>query len=462
MTINSVNTTAITKINGVALASIVKMNGVTLALPSPIPAGIVTDGLIMYLDAAVPQSYSGTGTNWTDITYDGNDGTLINGVAYSPANSGTLVFDGVNDYVDLTNRNLDSYTNFVWNAWVKTPSVLSGFKMILSVNTYYCYLSLYNNQFTFDTRLNGSNRFGTLLPETWYNVTVVRDTNVDYCYINGVLINSIADIYPPAGVFQVGVWAYNNTLFYDSNISVVSIYNQSLTAAQVLQNYNALVSRYSLPPSSLAILNADANTYNPSFPTTWIDNNGHVGSLVNGTSYSPTFGGNMVFDGINDYATFPNEVLLDSQTITMESWASLNTLFQQGFIFEKGLVNTQYSNFFYTDGNYYFRTQGLSNVDLSIPASSYMTTGAWYLLTCTYASGVKSIYVNGVLVNQLSGITGTIPSNNTGLYLGAYYGGGYTSFNLNGKIAISRAYNIALTATQVLQNFNTEKTRFGY
>jgi hypothetical protein len=459
MTVNGVNTTAITKINGVALASIVKMNGVTLALPSPIPAGIVTDGLIMYLDAAVSQSYSGTGTVWTDITYDGNDGTLINGVAYSPANSGTLVFDGVNDYVDLTNVNLDSYTNFVWNAWVKTPSVLSGFKMILSVQTYYCYLSLYNNQFAFDTRLNGSNKFGTLLPETWYNVTVVRDTNVDYCYINGVLINSIADIYPVAGVFQVGVWAFNNTLFYDSNISVVSIYNQSLTAGQVLQNYNALKDRY---VTATPILNADANTYNPAFPTTWVDNNGHVGTLVNGTSYSPTFGGNMVFDGINDYATFPNEPLLDSQTITMESWVYLNaTIYQAAFVFEKGFVNTQFSNFFYSDGNFYFRTKGLSTEDLSIPTGAYMTANAWYLITCTYGGGVKSIYINGLLVSQVIGLTGTIPYNNTGLFLGCYFVGS-PQFNLNGRIAISRAYNSAITSTQALQNFNAEKTRFGY
>jgi hypothetical protein len=208
-------------------------------------------------------------------------------------------------------------------------------------------------------------------------------------------------------------------------------------------------------------LNADANTYNPEFPTTWVDINGHIGSLVNGTSYSSTFGGNMVFDGINDYATFPNEVLLDSQTFTMESWVYLNTIIQAGFIFEKGQVNSQYSNFFYTDGNYYFRTMGLSNQDLSITSENYMRAGEWYLLTCTYADGVKSIYVNGDLAIQDSGITGTVPYDNTGLFLGCYFVGS-TDFHLNGNIAICRAYNIALTSTQALENFNTEKERFGY
>jgi hypothetical protein len=217
------------------------------------------------------------------------------------------------------------------------------------------------------------------------------------------------------------------------------------------------------PPSTLAILNADANTYNANFPTTWVDNNGHIGSLVNGTSYSSTNGGNMVFDGLNDYATFPNEVLLNSQTITMESWVYLNTtLNQAAFVFEKGQVNSSYSNFFYSDGNYYFRTKGLSTEDLSIASRNYMTANAWYLLTCTYTTGVKSIYINGSLVSELGGLTGNVRYDNTGLFLGAYYIGGGVQFNLNGRIAISRAYNIALTSSQALENFNTEKERFGY
>jgi hypothetical protein len=217
------------------------------------------------------------------------------------------------------------------------------------------------------------------------------------------------------------------------------------------------------PPSSLAILNADANTYDPNFPTTWIDNNGHIGSLVNGTSYSPTFDGNMVFDGIDDYVIFPDEPALDSQTITTESWFWLEgTTAQEAFLFEKGNVNTQYSSFFYYLDAFYFRTQGLSNVDLSFTTSSYIVANAWYHIVCTYGEGVKTIYVNGVQVAQVTGITGTMPYNNTGLFLGAYYNYGSIDYTLNGKIAISRAYNIALTQLQVQENFNTEKARFGY
>jgi hypothetical protein len=216
------------------------------------------------------------------------------------------------------------------------------------------------------------------------------------------------------------------------------------------------------------VLNLDAS--NPlsysGTGTTWTDlsGNGNNGTLVNGTGYSSSNGGTMVFDGVNDNVTINNSTLLDSQTITIESWAYLNgTLNQAAFIFEKGYVNTQYSNFFYSDGMFLFRTQGLSNLDLKITSSSYMSANAWNHIICTYALGVKSIYVNGVLANQITGVTGTIPSNSGGIFLGCYHNGPFsTNFYLNGKIAISRAYNIALTSTQVQQNFNAEKARFGF
>jgi hypothetical protein len=216
-------------------------------------------------------------------------------------------------------------------------------------------------------------------------------------------------------------------------------------------------------PSSLSILNADASTWSAGTPTSWTDFNGHVGTLVNGTTYNSSNGGNMVFDGTDDYVMFPDEPALNSQTITMESWFWLEgTTAQEAFLFEKGNVNTQYSSFFYYLDAFYFRTQGLSNVDLSFTTSSYITSNAWYHIACTYGAGTKTIYVNGVQVAQVTGVTGTIPSNTTGLFLGAYYNYGWIDYTLNGKIAISRAYDIELTQTQVLENFNAEKTRFGY
>ena len=55
---------------------------------------IVSDGLVLCLDAANPRSYPGSGTSWYDLSGNGNNGTLVNGVGYSSDNAGSLVFDG--------------------------------------------------------------------------------------------------------------------------------------------------------------------------------------------------------------------------------------------------------------------------------------------------------------------------------------------------------------------------------
>ena len=200
---------------------------------------IVTDGLVFCVDAGDKMSYPGAGTTWTDLSKNRNNGTLVNGPTFDSANGGSIVFDGTNDYVDLGSPSdlATGSSNFSWNVWVKTPSSFSGYKMILSTDLYYCYLSLYNNQFTFDTNSNSTHRYGTLSANTWYNTTVVRNSNVDYFYINSIFIDSESDSTSVSGTFNIGRWNYNDTLYYNSNISTIQIYNRALSAAEILQNY---------------------------------------------------------------------------------------------------------------------------------------------------------------------------------------------------------------------------------
>jgi hypothetical protein len=67
---------------------------------------IVTNGLVLNYDAGQQNSYSGSGTTWTDLSGRGNTGTLTNGPTYSSANGGSIVFDGVDDYVNIGSQSL--------------------------------------------------------------------------------------------------------------------------------------------------------------------------------------------------------------------------------------------------------------------------------------------------------------------------------------------------------------------
>ena len=62
---------------------------------------IVTDGLVLCLDAGDRKSYSGSGTTWTDRSGEGNNGTLVNGPTFDSGNGGSIYFDGGNDDCDI-------------------------------------------------------------------------------------------------------------------------------------------------------------------------------------------------------------------------------------------------------------------------------------------------------------------------------------------------------------------------
>jgi hypothetical protein len=86
----------------------------------------VESSLVLALDAANPKSYPGSGTTWTDLSGNGNNGTLVNGVGYVGTNGGALSFDGSNDYVEFggTARYFTSYITqqITIETWVYIPS----------------------------------------------------------------------------------------------------------------------------------------------------------------------------------------------------------------------------------------------------------------------------------------------------------------------------------------------------
>jgi hypothetical protein len=182
-------------------------------------------------------------------------------------------------------------------------------------------------------------------------------------------------------------------------------------------------------------------------------------SLQDGVTYSS---GSFVFDNTNDIVLMPNSTAFDLQTFTIEVWCKPYVLSHSGFLFEKGNVNTQYSVFFESNGYFYFRTQGLSTGDLVFQTSLYVTSNQWNHMVFTCGAGAKYSYVNTVQAVQVTGLTGTISTNTGGQSIGAY--GGYNgahSYYFNGEIAAVRVYNRAITSTEVKNNFNTQRSRFG-
>ncbi len=189
----------------------------------------------------------------------------------------------------------------------------------------------------------------------------------------------------------------------------------------------------------------------------------HHGVITNGPTYDTDGGGCLVFDGSNDGIQINEVSNLGPPMHTISAWVKSSNYNQDGFIFEKttnGSVNTQWSLFFNGSNNFYYRTMGTSNTDLVLaPTSSYFTNGLWYHVVATYDGGTKNVYVNGSLAASQS-CQGSLGSNNTGpAFIGIY--GSFVGYPFNGKIAKVQVYDRALNVTEVLNDYNDTKGRFG-
>ena len=225
--------------------------------PSDFPY-IVLDGLVLYLDAGITLSYPGNGTTWTDVNGLGpkNNGTLTNGPTYNSANGGSIVFDGVDDYTNVscasnTVRAYNSSTEFV----IKLPFYNGGQRCILSYRSAgTMYIGKANNGiFVYYNGLNTQGyTVGNITNGSIAHCVVIcdADNNLLSTYINGTLAGSVS---------RTG-WSttYNTTLglgfdlggntneYMDGNMYLFRHYNRVLSAAEVLQNYNAQKSRFGL------------------------------------------------------------------------------------------------------------------------------------------------------------------------------------------------------------------------
>jgi hypothetical protein len=222
---------------------------------------IITNGLVLCLDAANSKSYPGSGTTWTDLSGRGNTGTLVNGVGYNSANLGSLSFDGVDDYINCGNILNFTTESFTFNMFFYITSIITNaydqgpvlfYKGNFAGVGYYCQLSLTNpSNINFVTNQPGTFQYtqssALISVGTWNCCSVVRNGSSVKIYINGVDATAVPEIHlNPASSsqdFQIASYLVNNI---NGNIKVSSFqaYNRALSAAEVLQNFNATKSRF--------------------------------------------------------------------------------------------------------------------------------------------------------------------------------------------------------------------------
>ena len=206
---------------------------------------IVTTGLVMNLDAGNTLSYAGTGTTWTDLSGNGNNGTLINGTSYSSVNGGVMVFDGVNDSVLGNTNTLNNSQSFTTITWFSANQVIAEQHLTNLKAT--PPTQLYVAGGTIGTWDYGSLSGGTILPNTWYMVVCTRDSSgAGKLYINGQYIaTSTLKSYSANTQFVIGTFG-GGGYYFGGKIGMSQIYNRDLTLSEIQQNFNATKTRFGL------------------------------------------------------------------------------------------------------------------------------------------------------------------------------------------------------------------------
>jgi hypothetical protein len=216
---------------------------------------IVKNGLVLWLDAANTKSYPGSGTIWRDLSGNGYNATLVNGTTFNSQNVGSMVFDGINDYVSFPNPLNQSQLAQVWTvqSWIRIttkPSQLyiSGLANGLYIefsqgNNSLLYLNsgipndyyTYGGQFTAQGWVLATFRFdnSNAARQIFRNLQIIGDAN-------GPNVSSTPAV--QQATFTLG--STSNTIL--GSVSNLLIYNRYVSYSEIAQNYNATKARYGL------------------------------------------------------------------------------------------------------------------------------------------------------------------------------------------------------------------------
>ena len=238
---------------------------------------IVTDNLLLYLDAANTKSYPGTGATWTDISSNGNNGT-IDGATF---NTNVFSFDGTNDDVEITDTEsggtgggLNTYdllsgsNNYSISLWFQTTSFPAntswGISPVLFKAGQRAIYILHGDSTAVDKLAFHGNwssggwtytvQSNTLLVNTWYNICFTYNASTGFvCYQNGSSVDTgstnSANRYYNDNSFIGRVSdadSSTSTRYWNGKMAIFSIYEETLTSSEVKQNFNALKGRFGL------------------------------------------------------------------------------------------------------------------------------------------------------------------------------------------------------------------------
>jgi len=453
-------------------------------------SNIVTDGLVFMADASNLVSYPKSGTTTYSLT-GSFSGSLVNGTGYSPNNGGVFTFDGTNDYIQMPydsywdNNVFGTATNFTISCWAK-PNLFMNWDTLITKNIQGWYSSPegasiwtsangFQGVFSSGVLNNPAGSTVTLSYDTtntqkWYHVCFTGDGTTLRLYVDGIqrATGLVASRTVPVVTASVGP-SFGLRDFWNGEMTGMMFYTRGITAAEVLQNYEATKDKFlgsNIVTNGLVMYldAADKDSYSGT-GTSWDDLSGNEnnGTLTNGPSFLPSVNGGIFdFDGVDDWVDCGNILNYTSGPFSFGYWVNFdsfttNASGQGPIVFYKGPFNTR--GYYVQHGSTTFSfVTNQSGAVQTTSGTGVNTVGVWYYVVITRNGASVRTYVNGVDTTSSAGSHVDPASSSENFRLAVYS----NSIWMNGKISNFTNYNRTLTATEVLQNFNTQKQRFGY
>jgi hypothetical protein len=303
-------------------------------------------------------------------------------------------------------------------------------------------------------------------------VLVYSSTAGTKIYIDGALSEtnaSTGNLNASASSITIGAVEGN---YHKGEISVIRWYNRVLSDAEIQQNYAATSARYTVQPAAVSNL---VLYYDPSIRSNSIQSSAAAlfslgaspmtNTLSNVTWTNPY----VTYNGTSSSGVVLDNALLEPGTsdFSFEAWVYHSSISGTGScIVSKTDNGGLASNWSYgmrtNSGGEIYLEVGNGTTSITSPRFT-VTTDTWYQVVGVWTNvGTKSIalYVNGALVGSNSHTFTSVKNSTRGLYFGNYNGGEYNQW-FTGRMGVMRQYNKALSAAEVLQNFNNDRGLYG-
>jgi hypothetical protein len=442
----------------------------------------VQDGLIFNLDAGNYLSYPRSGTTWTDLTGRGNNGDLLNGTTFSGGTTPSIVFDGSDDYVNcINNTNItgsNPSTMEITCEFTSLPLTFVNAMMQIGQG------SGHGNFRLLYLRYVPGETPQPRLSVAWYdsgfvtNFTPIQNqiytftytdngSNESKLYINGSLLTtytSYTALETNTNGLYIGRFSYGGVL--SGKVYNTKIYNRVLTPQEVIQNFESQRVNFGITgiTTNGLVLNLDAaNTasYGGS-GTVWrdISGGGNDGILTNGPTYSNSgASSSIVFDGADDFINLGNTgINIGTGDMSVSIWVKVTAFFGINAFFYS--IGSNQSGFYglgcTLNGTPFFATTPGGQIVVLGSAGS-ITANNWCNLVGTRINGTIRLYLNGSQTGTPVTSSGVFNTTNAKIGTNA----DASSEKLQGNSSLFMLYNVGLTDSQVLQNYNAQKSRFG-